>query len=64
MVLTVLEANVPAERVADLQVAFQAAARGPLPAGLVRSHLLCASGDGTKWRIESFVLITLSWVGK
>jgi hypothetical protein len=53
MVLTVLEATIAPERVADLQAAFQAAAAGPLPAGLIRSHLVCASADGTSWRIES-----------
>ena len=53
MVLTVLEAVVPPEHVADLQAAYATAAKGPLPAGLIRSHLLCASGDGTRWRIES-----------
>ena len=53
MVVTILEAVVPAEHVADLQAAFTTAAKGPLPAGLVRSHLLCASGDGTRWRLET-----------
>lgn len=53
MVLTILEATVEPERVADLQAAFRAAAAGPLPAGLVRSHLICATSDSAHWRIES-----------
>jgi hypothetical protein len=53
MVVTVLEAVVLPEHVPDLQAAYAAATKGPLPAGLVRSHLLCAAGDGTRWRIES-----------
>ena len=53
MVLTVLEATVAPERTADLQAAFRnAAAR--LPPGLVRSHLVCAAADPTRWRIETF----------
>ena len=53
MVLTVLDAAVLPEHVADLQAAYATAAKGPLPAGLIRSHLVCAAGDGSRWRIES-----------
>lgn len=52
MVLTVLEATVTPERAADLQAAFRnAAAR--VPPGLVRSHLVTAVADPTRWRIET-----------
>jgi len=52
MVLTILEATVSPERAADLQAAFrQAAAR--VPPGLIRSHLVSAAADPTRWRIET-----------
>jgi hypothetical protein len=52
MVLTILEATVSPERAADLQAAFrQAAAR--VPPGLIRSHLISAAADPTRWRIET-----------
>ena len=53
MVLTVLEATVAPERAADLQAAFRDAATR-LPPGLVRSHLVTAAADPTRWRIETF----------
>ena len=40
MVLTVLEAQVPPGQESALQAAYEAAAAGALPAGLVRSELL------------------------
>ena len=53
MVLTVLEATVALERVADLQAAFRNAA-SQVPPGLVRSHLVTAAADPTRWRIETY----------
>lgn len=53
MVLTVLEATVARERIADLRAAYQAAGAGARPPGLVRSELLCAADDPTRWRIQT-----------
>lgn len=55
MVLTVLEATVAAERAADLEAAYRAgiADRAAVPPGLVRTELLCAAADRTRWRIET-----------
>ena len=53
MVLTILEATVAPERAAELQSAFRNAA-AQLPPGLVRSHLVNAAADPTRWRIETF----------
>lgn len=53
LVVTVLEARVAAERVADLQAAYAQAAAGPFPPGLVRSTLLHHTADPTLWRIET-----------
>jgi heme-degrading monooxygenase HmoA len=53
MVITVLEAIVAPERAADLQAAFRNAATR-VPPGLVRSHLVRAAADPTRWRIETF----------
>jgi hypothetical protein len=52
VVLTILEATVAAERTGDLQAAFRAAA-GRVPPGFVRSHLVSATADPTRWRIET-----------
>ena len=52
MVLTILEATVAPDRAADLQAAFRGAA-GHVPPGLIRSHLVSASADPTRWRIET-----------
>ena len=52
MVLTILEATVAPERVADLQAAFRAAA-AQVPPGFIRSHLVSAAADPTRWRIET-----------
>lgn len=52
MILTVLEGTVAVGRAADLEAAFRAAA-GQAPPGLLRTHLLCASTDQTRWRIET-----------
>lgn len=52
MVVTVLEAVVAPERAADLEAAFRAGA-GRTPPGLVRSQLLSATADRTRWRIET-----------
>ncbi len=47
MVVTMLEAEVEAERAGDLESAFARETAGPMPPGLVRSYLL----RGTTWRI-------------
>jgi hypothetical protein len=52
-IVTVLEAHVPAERQADLQAAYRAAADEGPPPGLVRSALMQATSDRTLWRIET-----------
>ena len=52
-VLTILEAHVPPERQADLQGAYRGAADEAFPPGLVRSTLLQATDDRTRWRIET-----------
>jgi quinol monooxygenase YgiN len=52
MVLTILEATVPPDRVADLQAAFRAAA-AQVPPGFIRSHLVSAAADPGRWRIET-----------
>ena len=52
MVLTILEATVAPERAADLQAAFRDAAP-EVPPGFVRSHLVSATADSTRWRIET-----------
>jgi hypothetical protein len=57
MVLTILEATVPSDRAADLQAAFRRAA-GEVPPGFIRSHLVSASTDPTRWRIETL------WTGR
>jgi hypothetical protein len=51
MVLTVLEARVQAERVADLLRAFEESRTSPVPPFLVRSFLLRSAQDGDVWRI-------------
>jgi quinol monooxygenase YgiN len=53
MLVTVLEAHVPAEREDDLLEAFAAAGRSARPAGLVRSALLRDARDPARWRIET-----------
>lgn len=53
MLVTVLEAQVPAGREDDLLAAFVAAGETPLPAGLVRSALLHDVRDPVRWRIET-----------
>jgi heme-degrading monooxygenase HmoA len=52
MVLTILEATVAPERTGELQAAFRGAA-GHVPPGFIRSHLLSAAADPTRWRIET-----------
>ena len=54
MVLTVLEAQVLAGHEAVLRAEYEAAAAGPLPAGLVRSELLCDARDAGRWRIQTW----------
>ena len=67
MVLTVLEGTVAPERAAALQAAFRNAAT-QAPPGLVRSHLVTAVADPTRWRIETLwasreVLATMRQAG-
>lgn len=50
--MTILEATVAAERAAELQAAFRGATGHP-PPGLVRSHLISAAAEPTRWRIET-----------
>jgi hypothetical protein len=52
MVLTILEATVLPERAADLQAAFRGAAT-QVPPGFIRSYLVSASADPSRWRIET-----------
>ena len=52
MVITVLEATVTAERAAGLQAAFRNSA-AQVPAGFIRSYLVSAAADPTRWRIET-----------
>jgi heme-degrading monooxygenase HmoA len=52
MLLTVLEGEVEAARAKDLVAAFKQA-ESSIPAGFIRSELICAAGDGTRWRIET-----------
>lgn len=52
MVLTILEATVSPDRVAELQAAFRDAAP-QVPPGFIRSHLVSASADPMRWRIET-----------
>lgn len=53
LVVTVLDAQVAPERTPDLEAAYTEAARGPFPAGFVRSTLLRLANDPTLWRIET-----------
>lgn len=53
MVLTILEAQVASGREGALRAAYQDAAGGPFPPGLVRSTLLRAANDPSVWRIET-----------
>lgn len=52
MVITILEATVEPERVVDLEAAFRNAA-AQVPPGFIRSHLMSAAADPTRWRIET-----------
>lgn len=52
MVLTILEATVASERASDLQAAFRGATGQRTP-GLIRSHLISAAAEPTRWRIET-----------
>jgi hypothetical protein len=52
MVLTILEAAIAPDRIADLQAAFRGAS-ADVPAGLVRSQLISSVSDPSRWRIET-----------
>jgi hypothetical protein len=53
MILTVLDAQVASANEAALQAAYRDAAQDVLPRGLIRSTLIRASNDRTRWRIET-----------
>jgi heme-degrading monooxygenase HmoA len=53
MLVTMLEARVPAGRENDLRDAFVAVGKTALPPGLVRSALLHDARDPARWRIET-----------
>lgn len=52
MVVTVLEATVAPERAVDLRAAFSNGGT-MVPPGLVRTDLLNARNDPTRWRIQT-----------
>ena len=52
MVLTILEAVVAPDRIAELLAAFRNAA-AETPPGLIRSHLVAAADEPTRYRIET-----------
>lgn len=54
MVLTVLEASVPAGSEPALQAAYESAANTALPKGLVRTELVRDLRDPTRWRIQTW----------
>ena len=52
MVITILEATVAPDHVADLKAAFSSAG-SQVPRGLLRTDLISASKDPTRWRIQT-----------
>lgn len=52
-IATILEAQVPPDRQADLMTAYRSAAVDVLPPGLVRSALQHSTTDPALWRIET-----------
>lgn len=52
MVMTILEAHVPADRWEGMQEAYEAAT-GDLPAQMVQTFLLHSTGEPTLWRMAS-----------
>lgn len=53
MVVTILDATVAEDREQVLVEAYEAAAAGTLPAGLISSKLLRDAQDPRRWRIET-----------
>jgi hypothetical protein len=53
MIITALEAIVPAERAAALEAAYEELGRRALPDGLVRSHLVRSVNSPDLWRLET-----------
>lgn len=53
MILTVLEARVPAERADTLRSEYAKLAQGTRPPGFVRSQLIRDAQDPAAWRIET-----------
>jgi heme-degrading monooxygenase HmoA len=54
MILTVLEAQVPADGAEALQAAYASAGAQPLPPGLVRTELLRDVREVRRWRIQTW----------
>jgi len=54
MILTVLEADLPAGHEAALQAGFAAAGEKGVPAGLVRSELVRDAREPQRWRIQTW----------
>jgi quinol monooxygenase YgiN len=52
MVMTILEAHVPADRWAEMRKAYEAAT-GELPAQMAQTFLLQSTGEPTLWRMAS-----------
>lgn len=52
-VLTVLDAEIPDDRYADLERAYSEAVADQSPPGLLESKLLRDSRDPSRWRIET-----------
>lgn len=53
MIITVLEAVVPAERAPALEEAYRELGRRVLPDGLLRSQLVRSVNDPDVWRLET-----------
>jgi quinol monooxygenase YgiN len=52
MVMTILEAHVPADRWAEMREAYEAAT-GELPAQMTQTFLLQSTGEPTLWQMTS-----------
>ena len=53
MVLTILEAHVPAQHASSLVDGYRSLGAQPKPPGLVRSQLIRGVSDSTLWRVET-----------
>jgi heme-degrading monooxygenase HmoA len=54
MILTILEARVPAGGDTALRAAYRSAVQEALPAGLIRTQLVRDARDPTRWRIQTW----------